>query len=93
MNETSLKEALESFVNQKQIKNKAVEVRVVSFWPEMMGKLVDRYTEKIYLNRKTLFVEVGPAALKNELFNLKEDIIAKVNEKFGSETITDLVVK
>ena len=43
----SLGEALSEFSGNKKIKNSVDEVRVVAFWSELMGKTVDKYTEKI----------------------------------------------
>ena len=88
----SLGEALSEFSGNKRIKNSVDEVRVVAFWSELMGKTVDKYTEKIFYKNKTLFVKVGPDALKNELLYSRETIIEKINLKFGTDFIIKMVL-
>lgn len=88
----TLGDALSEFSGNRKIKNSVDEVRVVAFWKELMGALVDRYTEKIFYKNKTLFVKVGPDALKNELLYSKETIIEKINLKFGSDFIKKIVL-
>jgi len=88
----SLGDALSKFTEQKKMKNPVNEIRIINFWKELMGNLVDKYTEKIYLNRETLFIKVGPDALKNELLYSRETIIQKINEKFGTVLIKKIVL-
>lgn len=88
----SLGDALSDFSGNKKIKESVDEVRVVSFWKELMGVTVDKYTEKIFYKNKTLFVKVGPDALKNELLYSKETIIEKINLKFGNDFIKKVVL-
>lgn len=88
----SLGDALSDFSGQRKLKNNVNEVRVVAFWQELMGDLVFKYTEKIFYKNKTLFVKVGPDALKNELLYSKETIIEKINLKFGADFIVKIVL-
>tara|TARA_B110000908_G_C10077617_1_gene368058 strand:+ start:374 stop:661 length:288 start_codon:yes stop_codon:yes gene_type:complete len=88
----SLGEALNQFTGQKKMKHSIHEIRIVTFWGELMGDLVNKYTEKIYLNKTTLFIKVGPDSLKNELLYSKETIIQKINEHFKKELVTKIVL-
>lgn len=88
----SLGEALSQFTGQKKMKNSIHEIRIINFWAELMGSLVNKYTEKIYLNKTTLFIKVGPDSLKNELLYSKETIIEKINMHFKKEIITKIVL-
>ena len=75
----TLEDALGAFSGQKKFKNPVNEIRIINFWQELMGDLVSKYTEKIYLNNNTLFIKVGPDSLKNELLYSREVIITKIN--------------
>ncbi|MCB9227621.1 MAG: DUF721 domain-containing protein [Chitinophagales bacterium] len=88
----SLKEVLDEFAQQKNIKKPLLEAKVVNMWKPLMGDLVDRYTETIYVNNKTLFVKVKVSSLKNELVYLQEDIINKINKEIGEDFIKKLVI-
>lgn len=91
-NMKSLKDVLSEFSDQKKMRTPIVEARIVNFWGELMGKLVDKYTEKIYVSNGTLFVKVGPDALRNELLYAQEKIIEEMNKKVGFEAINKLVI-
>ena len=88
----SLGEALGQFSQQKKIKNSVNEVRLLVFWKELMGNLVNKHTEKIYLKNKSLFIKVGPDALKNELLYSREKIIEKINAEFKFELVKKIVL-
>lgn len=88
----TLGEALGAFTQNKKIKKQVTEVRIVSFWGELMGDLVNKYTEKIFLKNKTLFIKVGPDALKNELLYSKETIIEKMQKEFGNDVLDKMVL-
>jgi len=88
----SLEEALNQFTGQRKMKNPVNEIRLINFWKELMGSVVDKYTEKINLNNKVLFIKVGPDALKNELLYSRENIIQKINEHFKTELVTKIVL-
>lgn len=88
----SIGEVIQSFSKQKRYKKPIQEARVVNYWPELMGVTVNRYTEKIYVNYNTLFVKVGPDALRNELLYSTDIIIQKINEYIGEELIKKVVL-
>jgi hypothetical protein len=88
----SIGEVIQSFSKQKRFKKPIQEARVINYWPELMGVTVNRYTEKIYVNYNTLFVKVGPDALRNELLYSTDVIIEKINEYIGEEIIKKIVL-
>lgn len=88
----SIGEVIQSFSKQKRFKKPIQEARVINYWPELMGVTVNRYTEKIYVNNKILFVKVGPDALRNELLYSTDLIIEKINECIGEEIIKKIVL-
>lgn len=88
----SIGEVIQSFSKQKRYKKPIQEARVVNYWQELMGVTVNRYTDKIYVNYNTLFVKVGPDALRNELLYSTDTIIQKINEYIGEEIIKKVVL-
>lgn len=88
----SLSDMLSSFSEQKNMKKPLIEAKIINYWSEMMGMAVNKYTEKIYIINSTLFVKVGPAALKNELVYLSDTIIQRINDFIGQPYITKIVI-
>lgn len=95
MNENNLKsmsELMQAFTQQKNIKKPLQQAKVVNLWQPLMGDLINRYTEKIYVKNKVLFIQVSQAALKNELLYLQDQIIEKINKEIGEEAINKVVL-
>ena len=57
-----------------------------------MGDIINRYTEKIFVKNRVLFVKVNQAALKNELLYLQEQIIVKINKEVGEDAVVKMVL-
>jgi hypothetical protein len=58
-----------------------------------MGKTIARYTERVYVKDKVLFLYVKNATLKNELFCNKTSLIKRINEAIEPDFITDVVIR
>lgn len=68
-------------------------MQITDVWEQIMGKTIARYTEKIQIVNRTLFINTSVAPLKNELLYQKEKIIQRVNEALGEATVTDVVIQ
>ncbi len=88
----SLGDLLGDFSQQKKLKKPLLEARVVSLWKPLMGDLINKYTEKVFVKNKVLFVKVQQAALKNELLYLQEQIIEKINKEVGEDAVVKMVL-
>lgn len=88
----SLSDILGEFSEQKKIKIPLQEARIVNLWKPLMGELINRYTEKIFVKNQVLFIQVQPSALKNELLYLQDQIIEKINKEVGEEAIKKMVL-
>jgi len=88
----SMQELMKEFSNQKNIKRPMQEAKIVNLWRPLMGELINKYTESVYVKNQTLFIKVSQAALKNELLYLQEQIIEKINNEIGEEAINKLVI-
>ncbi|WP_276089745.1 DUF721 domain-containing protein [Pedobacter sp. JY14-1] len=90
-NDITMKEAIEKLLNVYRLKGRYDETSVVAFWPELMGKAVANRTTQIYVSQKKLFVRLESSVVKNELLMVRAGIIQKINEKAGTEVITEIV--
>lgn len=88
----SLSDILGEYSQQKKLKKPLLEARIVSLWRPLMGEMIDRYTEKVYVKNGVLFVRVQQGALKNELLYLQEQIIEKINLEVGEDAIKKMVL-
>lgn len=91
-NAQSLGDLLGEFSQQKKLKKPLLEARVVALWKPLMGDLINKYTEKVSVKDKVLFVKVQQSALKNELLYLQDEIIDKINKEVGENAIVKMVL-
>jgi hypothetical protein len=69
------------------------EYRVVGRWEKIVGKVIARHAQPSSLRGKKLSVVVDSSAWMQQLSLLKPEIINKVNESLGRETITDITLR
>ncbi len=93
MSELSIGEALKQFLRKSKLKGNIQALQITDIWEKLMGKTIARYTDKIQILNRTLFITTSVAPLKNELMFQKEKIIQRVNEALGENLINEIVIR
>jgi len=93
MSEFHIGEALKNFLNKSKLRNGIRAVQIEGVWEQLMGKTIAKYTQKIEIINHTLFIQTNAGPLKNELLYQKTQIIQRVNEAFGEQVISQVVIK
>ncbi len=93
MAEISLGDALQNFLKNSKMRNGLQALQIEDVWESIMGKTIARYTDKLEVINKTLFVTTTVAPLKNELMFQKENIIKRVNEELKGNVIENVIVR
>lgn len=93
MSELSMGDAMKLFLQKSRLKGNMQALQITDIWEQLMGKTIARYTDKIQIMNRTLFIVTSVAPLKNELLFQKEKIIQRVNEALGERLITDIVIR
>lgn len=90
-NEQTLKQALKEMLKAYRLEGKLAEMRVIKAWPQVTGKLINRHTRNIYINKKKLFVRIDSPAIKNELFYNRQKVVDLLNQEAGEKVIEEIV--
>jgi hypothetical protein len=93
MSEMHIGAALKGFIRKSHLKNGIRAVQIEEIWEQLMGKTIAKYTEKIQIINRKLFIHTNVGPLKNELQYQKPQIIARVNEAFGEEIIIEVIIR
>ena len=93
MSEMHIGAALKGFIRKSHLKNGIRAVQIEEIWEQLMGKTIAKYTDKIQIIHKKLFIHTNIGPLKNELQYQKPQIIARVNEAFGEEIISEVIIQ
>lgn len=91
-NEYSIADALDSFLSNHGLKEKALVQRIISDWSSLMGKPVGDHTGKIWFQKGVLYVEMTHPAWKNEMIMESPKIKERVNKHIGAELVKDVKI-
>ncbi|MFO8235908.1 MAG: DUF721 domain-containing protein [Bacteroidales bacterium] len=92
-NTQKLDEIIDSYLKQMDIDGKLKEVKITSSWEEIVGKLIARKTDKLYIKDRKLFVYLNSSIVRNELSMLKDSLLGELNKKAGDTVIDDIILK
>lgn len=58
-----------------------------------MGHHIAKYTQKVSLKKKVLYVDLTSSVMRNELILAREKIIKMINKEMGSQVVDDVVFR
>ena len=93
MGSYSIGEALNLLLDKSKWKPKVHELRMQQEWEEIVGKTISKYTRNVVLNGETLTIYTDVAAIKQELYFGKQQLIVRINEYFSERVVSEIVVK
>ena len=93
MGSYSIGEALNLLLDKSKWKPKVHELRMQQEWEEIVGKTISKYTRNVVLNGEILTVYTDVAALKQELYFGKQQLIVRINDYFSERVVSEIVVK
>lgn len=85
-------ELVELVLKQMGLSQKFKEHEVCEVWPEVVGKMIASRTKSLSVSGGKLFVRFSSSVVKNEIAMVKEGLIRALNDKMGSEVITDIIM-
>lgn len=93
MGSYSIGEAINLLLDKSKWKHKVNELRMQQEWEQIVGKTISKYTRNVILSGETLTIYTDVAALKQELYFGKQQLIVRINEYFNERVVGDIVVK
>ncbi len=91
-NELNLKEAIDLFINAYGLSPRLKEIRAITEWEKVVGENIAKLTADVHIKNHILFVKCKSAALRQELFYHKHEIIEKLNTIAEEKIINDMVI-
>jgi len=92
-NTQKLNEVIEKYLEALDMDGKLKEVRLVRSWKEVVGTMIARKTERIFINEGKLFVYMNSSIARNELSMVKDSLIERLNREAGGQVINDIVLR
>ena len=85
----SLREAIGTYLKKEKLDGKLNEYKLIGIWQELMGPIIASRTDRMFIKKKTLYVNMNSAPLKHELNMSKAKVLKLINEKMGIDVIED----
>jgi len=89
----SIGEIIPQLLKDKNLDVKLNETKLIKSWNSLLGDSVARYTTKLYIHNRILYVQLSSAVLRNELSMCRNMLIQRLNKYIGTEVITDIIFK
>ena len=93
MGEMKLGDALNHFLDKSRLREELAEHRIEAVWEELMGKTISRYTNKIVLQNKILYIHTHIAALRQEIGFQKSTLLTRLNEILGEGSVREIIIR
>ena len=91
-NQQTLGQALEYFIKQSGKEELIWEVKAEEAWQVVMGKFFEKYTDRIEVRQRVLYVKINSPAMRQELMMGKSKIIANINEELKKEFLVEVKI-
>ena len=85
-----IREVIKELLKNYDITSKFNEAHIITSWDKLMGPSVTKYTVKIEIEKRILFVKLSNAALKQELSYARQKIKKMLNDEVGEEVLLDV---
>ena len=74
MSEMNIGDAIKAFLRKSRLKTGIQALQIEEVWAKLMGKTIARYTDKIEIINRTIFIRTTVGPLKQELMYQTEQI-------------------
>lgn len=92
-NTQKLNEVIEKYLESLDIDNKLKEVRLIRSWKNVVGTLIARKTDRIFIKEGKLFVYMSSSIARNELAMVKDSLVERLNRHAGAQVINDIILR
>lgn len=85
-----IRSLINEFLRAEGLETPLNEYRIVQAWPEVAGAAIARYTGKIFIKNRILFVQIRSAALRENLTCNRTMLAERLNRHVGAQVISEL---
>ena len=86
----SIREAIGKYLKEEKLDGKLNEHKLISMWQELMGPIISSRTSRMFIKKKTLYVNMNSAPLKQELNMSKAKVLKLIHKRIGIEIIDNV---
>lgn len=81
------------YFKKRQMAHGVIEGRAVELWADVVGEVVARYTEDVYIRTGVIYVTLSSSAVKQEVHMRKRYFIQQLNQALGQSVVRSIVIR
>ncbi len=86
-------EFLSDFLKESDLGGQIKESKVIAAWGELLGESIVRYTTRLYIKEKVLYVHLSSSVLRNELYMCRSMLLERLNRAAGGGVINQIIFR
>ncbi|MBR5854368.1 MAG: DUF721 domain-containing protein [Paludibacteraceae bacterium] len=83
-------ELIADFIHGSDLEQPLLERKVLALLPDVLGTTVVQYVGDSEVRNGVLYIHIRSAALKSQLFEIRHDLVAKLNQAAGAKVLKDI---
>ena len=87
---SSVKTVIEDLLKSYRIKDKFDENKLIANWEQIMGTVIAKRTDKVFVKNKVLYAKINSPSLRNELNIAKQKVMVLIREHVDEGVVKDV---
>ncbi len=92
-NTQRLGEVIEQYIEALDMNGKLKEVRLIRSWKEVVGTLIARKTNRLFIKEGKLYVYMNSSVARDELSMVRQSLVSRLNQQAGGEVIDEIILR
>lgn len=88
-----ISDILNRYLKKNNIQGEINKTRIMQAWQGVLGQTIGKYTSKLYISKRTLYVTISSSIARSELLMMREKLVKRLNEQVGESIIDDIVIR
>jgi predicted nucleic acid-binding Zn ribbon protein len=86
----SLRDIIQAWMKVGNFTEKLYQEKVIAMWDSMVGPVIAKETDHIYIKNNVLIVRLKSQALRHEMEFARKKLVKSINNQVGREVIIDV---
>jgi len=90
---TAITDLVVQYLREQGLEQTILGDKIIALWPIVMGEQVARLTGKMEIKDEVLHIQIRSAALRQQLFECRTELIQRLNDAVGAQVIKEIRLK
>lgn len=86
-------DVIRRLLRQEGLETPLNEYRLIEAWKDVVGPVITRYTQNLYIKNQVLYVHLSSSVLRQELLMSRTLLIRNLNTRVGAQVIVNIVFR